>query len=1012
MSFKKMILIFFFLPMLMLSAQGLSSKMVKNGENSNIGWLSSEGINTKIIGAVKINGEYPDIFVQSDSLYPGIYRYSYQERDENGKPIFGNKNRVTVPFDESQIFNISVFQMSDYSVNMVWLFKNKIYKAFYDVTTNSFIQVDSYSFPSFSNTPTSLSAFLDENQKLNIVISVPSELTKLPPGDPSSNNYIPFTLAGVWRGELGKEKLYRLVYENLSNLPELTELLTSPKEEVLLSIPGTSRIKLDFSDTNMSIIAGSYFGTLYFYKKDIDSHYKQFEIIDRSGNFIRNLNMSVAPIAYPNEIGAWCDILAAGRGGIFFYQYTGEKSVAGNPIYEDPVYVLEKNSYLYGGTMPTPTVVDADGDGLLDIVSGNAEGNVLLFKNTGSNVKPKFLNGEYLKSNNKIIQIEPGYSENPSGPIGARLGYVGANIIDWDNDGVVDLLMNDARGKHSYFKGQLVGGKLSFKREKSLYLNGLELRGTQRCRPGVGLFNGKMAYITLDDDDEFHLYWQIDSQNLEDGGKLKLQSGTNIKANYLYSLGTGRIRFELCDWDNDGVKDLLLGVDEWHSVPNISNGLPAKGTNPHATVLFMKNLGTEVSPRFDFPKAIQYREEDINLGVNAAGVAACMLGEIENGNLNLLISDERGRFYLFEQGKMNPSCEVPDDLPGVLIDKTSSSFSSNYFSAPSIVSMGNSIYISYDLNGKTIIQRSNNKGVNWQKVSELDYGKNGALFVVDNILYLIGSSHNVDNCVILKSENNGVTWTVPNSPVNGLLLTSSSSNIVRTTSSPAVIFNNRVYKSIEQIGANGNIKLGFMSASTDNMMARTSWITTNYLEFDTSLSAFGTSWQDGKVLLTAQNNIINITSIKGGTGNAVAILNISSDNKTATFDTENNPLTIPGGSKDFTIKYDAVSGKYWAITNLIKNTNVIGNTSPDLVYNTLTLLSSSDLINWKAEKEIFHTSNYANQGFPYSDWIIVGNDIIGVTSVSWNDCEGSVLNIEHPNFVVSFVVNNFRNYFL
>ena len=31
-----------------------------------------------------------------------------------------------------------------------------------------------------------------------------------------------------------------------------------------------------------------------------------------------------------------------------------------------------------------------------------------------------------------------------------------------------------------------------------------------------------MAYVALDDDDQFHLYWRIDDQNLRDGGKLWL----------------------------------------------------------------------------------------------------------------------------------------------------------------------------------------------------------------------------------------------------------------------------------------------------------------------------------------------------------------------------------------------------------------------------------------------------------------------------------------------------------
>ncbi len=614
--------------------------------SDNIGWMSPEGIHTKIIGVVKTSGEFPDIFVQSDTLYSGIFSYKYISRDANGTPVFGNKTMITVPFDTKTVFNVGIYQMPDNSVNMVWLSGNKIHQASFNTANNTFTENAAYSFPTFTYNPVSLSAFVDNSQKLNIVVSVPAVVTTLPPGNPKAADYIPFMLTGVWRGKLGTEKLYRIVYNNLSDTPNSTQLLSTAGSEILMGAPGSSSINLTGSNPTGDIIAGSYYGTIYYFEKDEESNYKRTEAVDSRGNFIRNPTVSVSPVAYPNESGIKCDILAAGRGGIFFYKYTGTKDAAGKPVYEDPVPVLEKNAYMYGGSMPVPTVVDVDGDGVLDIVSGNAEGYVLLFQNTGSNQNPLFQNGEYLKSNNRVIRIEPGYSENPTGPLGARLGYPGPNVIDWDNDGIVDLIMNDARGKHTFFKGKLTNGQLSFLREKPIYFYGLELRGTQRCRPGVGFLNGKMAYITLDDDDEFHLYWKVDNQNLEEGGKLKLENGSTIDANNLYSLGTGRIRFELADWDNDGKKDLILGVDKWHCVPNVTAGLPAKGTNPSATVLFMKNTGTEAVPKFALPVAVTYQGTPIQAGDNACGASVARLGTITNNLPNLLMTDERGRYYI------------------------------------------------------------------------------------------------------------------------------------------------------------------------------------------------------------------------------------------------------------------------------------------------------------------------------------------------------------------------------
>lgn len=985
-----------------------SGTVLYDGNQNEIGWMSQEGVNSKIIGVVDNLVNLPDIFVQSDSLYPGIFKYNFQGRDEFGTPVFGGKIRVKVPFDEKVIFNTGIVKLSDQSVHLIWLSDNRIFDAIYNKDTNEFTQNSSYSFPLFSHNPASLSAYVDENGKLIIIISVPVELTKLPPGDPLSPNYIPYQLTGVWRGSMRKERLYKIVYNTLGNNPDTVQQITPPGLEFLMGVPGCSSINYDGNTAAAAVICGSYFGIIYYLKKQSNQFYRRIECVDRKGNFIRNPNMGVAPVAYPNESGQRCDILAAGRGVIYYYKYSGESDISGKPIYEDPLPLKEHKPFLYSGSMPAPNVIDIDGDGMLDIISGNAEGYIVYHKNLGTNENPRFNHGEYLKSNNRILLIEPGYSESPMGPIAARLGYAGPNLIDWDNDGIVDMLINDARGKHSFYKGKYVGDEFQFQREKPLYLHGLALRGTQRCRPGVGVLDGKMAYVTLDDDDEFRIYWKIDNQNLEDGGNLKMYDGSNISANKFSSFGTGRVRFDLVDWDNDGVKDILLGVDKWHSIPNNSNGLPANGQYPSATILFMKNVGTEAAPSFAFPEAIKFRSQDIKLGINVAGVVACELGQILNGSPNLLITDERGRFYLVTQGNMNPNCPIPEDLPGNLIDNVASSISKDFFSSSSVVSFGSNIYVAYDFKNKTIIKKSNDNGITWQKTAELDYGKNGTLFVSNNQLYLIGSSHSADNCVISRSEDNGYTWTIPNSPLNGLLLTSTSTNIVKTTSTPVSFFNNRVYKSIEQVDVNGKRRIGFMSASVDNLMTRTSWISTNYVEFDASLSNTGVSWQDGRVLLTKQGNMINLVSVKGGDGNTVAIINIEADNKTAVYDINKGPVSIPGGSKDFTIKYDIVSEKYWAITHNIKDYEEIKSVSPDLTYNTMSLFSSPDLVNWTMEREVFYTTNY-NQGFLFNNWLIVNNNIIGISCVAWDDCEGSVSNILNPNYIISFEIPDFRN---
>ena len=186
---------------------------------------------------------------------------------------------------------------------------------------------------------------------------------------------------------------------------------------------------------------------------------------------------------------------------------------------------------------------------------------------------------------------------------------------------------------------------------KSIYLNDLGLHGMWRCRPGVGTMSGKYVYFTLDDQDEIHRYFREDDYNLTDGGKMKLTDGSSIKANWLEAGGKGRLRFEVVDWDGDGVKDLLLATNMHHMIPDTVRGIPWSHPKPlrGATLLFLRNAGTEADPVFEFPKQLKYRGELVRFGHHGCGASTGMIGKITDGLPNVVVGDERGSLYLLER---------------------------------------------------------------------------------------------------------------------------------------------------------------------------------------------------------------------------------------------------------------------------------------------------------------------------------------------------------------------------
>jgi hypothetical protein len=87
----------------------------------------------------------------------------------------------------------------------------------------------------------------------------------------------------------------------------------------------------------------------------------------------------------------------------------------GRPVFAEPVSVLQENADLYAGTLPSPTTVDWNGDGVLDILAGNSEGFVLFFENIGSNDEPKFLPATRVQAGGREIQVQAGYSGSLQG---------------------------------------------------------------------------------------------------------------------------------------------------------------------------------------------------------------------------------------------------------------------------------------------------------------------------------------------------------------------------------------------------------------------------------------------------------------------------------------------------------------------------------------------------------------------------------------------------------------------
>lgn len=103
------------------------------------------------------------------------------------------------------------------------------------------------------------------------------------------------------------------------------------------------------------------------------------------------------------------------------------------------------------GTYCTPQLVDLDKDGLLDIVSGERNGTVKFYKNTGTKTAPIFNNIPTIDSLGKVNSRELFTAVGISSMLDL-VGYSAPHIFDADNDGVYDMLLGSNYGKVRLYK--------------------------------------------------------------------------------------------------------------------------------------------------------------------------------------------------------------------------------------------------------------------------------------------------------------------------------------------------------------------------------------------------------------------------------------------------------------------------------------------------------------------------------------------------------------------------------
>ncbi len=637
------------------SVQGVA---LKSGEpvpataNNGLAPLSlTKSVSAVLLGAEYISSnEYPDLFVTSTfglgTQYGGnacVNICEYKGRTERGELIYGEPIPIlTHPWDWNNA-NVRILRVGD-EIYAFFLRADRFRVALYDKESRSFGS-EWYSNEQI-DIPYGVSAFdvIVGSDSVEVVFLATDTANYKPSMDDVTESY--YDSMGIYRGTLPYYGVHTISFNRSNWKLKSNHSALSANSKAILAGQGIARIK----GTVEGYVLGNKFGTLKWLPAARNASEDYLYDEDMQVLVNNNVMSNICAVAVDDD-GVKDDFITSGEGMLYLYRFTGEVTSDGTPIYSKGVPILQQEGNIYPGSLSVPSVVDWDGDGVLDIVAGNSEGRLLFFKNRGSNTAPAFGPYEYLCSDGEPICFRAGYYE-VQGPLEAGWGYLCPNVVDWNGDGLLDVVFSTNEGKFEYMLNEGTATDPYLGARHTIMLDGLELYGVWRCRPAVTSVNGKVYIAIMDDIDALHLYEKRTDNAVIDKGRMLLYDGKEITgyqdfdAEDVESLGyKGREKLEFVDWDGDGDMDLVVGTPLQSSFPFPDYGLPASRPRGMQVLLF-ENVGVGGKFSFAYPKQFQFKGQDYRLGSHANSPAACMLGDTSKGP-NLLVGCESGNFYFF-----------------------------------------------------------------------------------------------------------------------------------------------------------------------------------------------------------------------------------------------------------------------------------------------------------------------------------------------------------------------------
>ncbi len=355
-------------------------------------------------------------------------------------------------------------------------------------------------------------------------------------------------------------------------------------------------------------------------------------------------------------------------------------------------------------------------------------------------------------------------------------------------------------------------------------------------------------------------------------------------------------------------------------------------------------------------------------------------------------------------------------LPGIIIDRSPDP-QTIYIGSPSLAVLPDGTYVaSHDFFGPgttfdtTAIFSSSDRGKTWTRAAVLDGQFWSRLFVLNDRLYIIGSTGRWGTLVVRRSDDGGRTWTEPEDPTTGLVVPGNDKHLFGIAPGATLVHEGRIYKCAVRREA-GPRKWGqpqeffVLSASVDaDLLKSDSWRHSTVVREE---PVKGKPWlcDEGNVVLAPDGSLQVVMRVhEPKHGNVAALLQLSDDGRTLTFDRKTGLIEFPGGCKKFTVRFDPVSRRYWSLANWAQAKDRPRARDTNYMRNTLALTGSTTLRDWQVNSVLLYDEDVRKVGFQYADWHVDGQDMIAVVRTSW----GEAPDCHNANYLTFHRITDFR----